>query len=121
MKIPENMRSPKDGDFFRNIAEHFQLIWKLWQDPRVNPLLKLLPLGAIVYLVSPLDMAVPVIDDVGVIWFFSYLFIELVPEDIVEEHRRSIRGTYFTSWKDKDGTDISEEDVQDAEFKEKFN
>ncbi|MFN2144332.1 MAG: hypothetical protein ACK2T7_03220 [Anaerolineales bacterium] len=121
MKIPKNMRSPKDGDFFRNIAEHFQLIWKLWQDPRVNPLLKLLPLGGIIYLISPLDMAIPVIDDVGVLWFFSYLFIELVPEDIVEEHRRSIKGTYFANWKEDDETQFSEEDVQDAEFKEKFN
>ena len=121
MKIPKDMRSPKDGDMFRNIAEHFQLIWKLWQDPRISPLLKLLPLGSIIYLISPLDMAVPVIDDVGVLWFFTYLFIELSPEDIVEEHRRSIRGTYNAKWKDDDETHISDEDIQDAEFTEKFN
>ena len=56
----------------------------------------------------------------GVIWFFTYLFIELAPEDIVEEHRRSISNTYYAKWKDDDETTISEDDVQDAEFQEKF-
>lgn len=120
MKNPKDMRPPKDGDFFRNVAEQAQLIWRLWRDPRVSPLLKLLPFGSLIYLVSPLDAMIPVIDDVGVIWFFTYLFIELAPEDIVEEHRRSISKTYYTKWKDDNETNISEEDVQDAEFQEKF-
>lgn len=119
MKTPQDKRSPKDGDFFRGLADHAQLIWKLWLDPRISPFLKLLPLGGIIYLISPLDMAVPVIDDVGVIWFFTYLFIELAPEEIVEEHRRSISNTYFSKWKDDNETTISEDDVQDAEFQEK--
>lgn len=121
MKNPKNLNKPKDGDFFRGIAEHLQLVWRLWKDPRINPLLKFLPLGSLVYLFSPLDMIIPVIDDIGVLWFFSYLFIELSPEEIVAEHRRDIAKTYQTKWKEQENEPkISEADIQDADFKEKI-
>lgn len=120
MKNPKDLKSPRDSAFFRGIADHFKLVWALWTDPRVSPLLKILPLGSIIYLVSPLDMVIPVIDDVGVMWFFTYLFIELAPEDIVEEHRRNIVHTVYREWKEtKDDVEFSEEDIQDAEFREK--
>ena len=53
------------------------------------------------------------------LWFFTYLFIELAPEEIVEEHRRKITNTIYTEWKDTDDVQFSEEDIQDAEFREK--
>ena len=119
MKNPKSLNTPRDGAFFRGIADHFKLVWALWTDPRVSPFLKILPLGSIIYLVSPLDIAIPVIDDVGVLWFFTYLFIELAPEEIVEEHRRKITNTIYPEWKDTDDIQFSEEDIQDAEFREK--
>lgn len=120
MKNPKDLKTPRDGAFFRGIADHFKLVWVLWTDPRVSPILKILPLGSIIYLISPLDMAVPVIDDVGVLWFFTYLFIELAPQDIVEEHRRNITHTIYREWKEKtEDVQFSEEDIQDADFREK--
>ena len=108
-----------EGGFVQGIADHLKLVWRLWMDQRVSPLLKLLPFGSLIYLVSPLDMAIPVIDDVGVIWFFTYLFVELCPEDIVTEHRMKIKSLVSADWKNVDIPDIKEEDIVDATYEEK--
>lgn len=110
----------KDGGFFRGVADQLKLIWYLWKDPRISPLLKLLPFGSIIYLISPLDIAIPVIDDVGVLLFFTNLFVELCPEDIVEEHRKTIRNTVRGEWAVKPEIEFSEEEISDAEFKDKI-
>jgi hypothetical protein len=105
--------------WLRGVADHFILVWRLWKDPRISPLLKLLPLGSLVYLVSPFDLPTP-IDDAGVIWFFTYLFIESCPPEIVAEHRAQITGTVDGRWQDSSsGRDIDEADVVDAEFRQK--
>lgn len=113
--------TPRDTNFFIGIADHLRLVWMLWNDPRISPFLKLLPIGSLLYLISPLDMAVPVIDDVGILWFFTYLFIELSPQDIVDEHRNTIRTTVSADWKkdEEEEFPFQEEDIQDAEFEEK--
>lgn len=121
MKDSKDLNNPRDGAFFRGIADHFKLVWALWMDPRINPLLKILPLGSILYLISPFDMALPVVDDVGLLWFFTYLFIELSPEEIVAEHRQKIASMIYSQWKESDSDEVqfSEEDIEDAEFTEK--
>ncbi len=108
----------KNSAFFRGVGDHFRLIWELWVDARINPLLKLLPLGSIIYFISPLDIAIPVLDDLGLFWLLTNLFIELSPEEIVEEHRQRITNTINREWKDVDDVQIDEEDIQDAEFTE---
>jgi uncharacterized membrane protein YkvA (DUF1232 family) len=119
MRNPNDLNRPRNGAFFRGIADHVRLVWALWLDPRISPLLKILPLGSIVYLISPFDMVIPLVDDVGVLWFFTYLFIELSPEEIVEEHRRKINHTIYREWKEKDDAGFTDEDIEDAEFTEK--
>lgn len=119
MRSPRKTEGPKDGAFFRGIADHFKLVWALWTDPRINPFLKILPLGSIIYLISPFDIVIPLVDDIGVLWFFTYLFIELSPEEIVEEHRQNIQNTVFRDWKETDDEPFSEEDIEDADFYEK--
>jgi hypothetical protein len=88
-------------------------------DKRVSPLLKVLPFASIIYMVSPLDIAIPVIDDIGVFWFFTYLFIELCPLEIVEEHRASIKSLIRGSWKKTDLPEFDEENIVDAHYEEK--
>jgi hypothetical protein len=118
MKNPKKVNLKSGENLFYNIAEHLKLVWKLWTDPRINPFLKLLPLGSIVYFLSPLDMVIPVVDDVGVLWFFTYLFVELCPPDIVEEHRHDIRSTVEGSVVE-DYPDINEDTIEDAQFRNK--
>jgi len=119
MKNPKNLQPPKDSNFFREIADYLKLVWLLWRDERVSPFLKILPLGSLIYMISPFDMIIPLIDDVGVAWFFTYLFVELCPEEIVEEHRQNIIRTIEREWKETTSYDFSEDDIEDAEFEEK--
>ncbi|MEN8240716.1 MAG: hypothetical protein ABFS17_02250 [Chloroflexota bacterium] len=118
MKNPKKVNLSSGDNLFFNIAEHLKLVYKLWLDDRINIFLKLLPLGSLVYMISPLDMVIPVIDDIGVLWFFTYLFIELCPEEIVEEYRQEIRSTVEGEMV-KDFPDIDEDSIEDAEYRAK--
>lgn len=87
----EQAREENEG-FFRSLYDELRLIARLLKDPRVNFLLKLLPIGALVYLFSPLDISpVNPLDDGLVLWLGGYFFIELCPDDVVEEHRKALR------------------------------
>ena len=119
MTGPKKIVDGNGGGFFQGIADHLKLVWRLWQDSRINPILKLLPFGSIIYVINPLDMIIPVVDDVGVVWLFTYMFIELCPQDIVEEHRAAIQTTVNAAWKEEDEIEIKEEDIIDADYKEK--
>ena len=87
----DQARRANEG-FFIGIYNNLRLIVRLMKDNRVSPLLKLLPIGALVYLVVPVDL-LPInpIDDGLVLWLGGYLFIELCPDDVVEEHREALK------------------------------
>jgi len=54
---PKRSLVPKSGGgFFQEIGMNLKLIVRLIRDRRVSPLLKLLPIGSLVYLVVP-DLA----------------------------------------------------------------
>jgi uncharacterized membrane protein YkvA (DUF1232 family) len=98
--------SPQGG-MTHDFVNRIKLIFKLMADSRVSPLVKLIPVGALVYLVSPVDivMGIPgisALDDAAVLWFGSSLFIELCPPEVVQEHRQEIESNL---------TDTSEEIV----------
>jgi uncharacterized membrane protein YkvA (DUF1232 family) len=83
------------GGMIRNFVSRLKLILKLMGDPRVSPWVKLVPIGAFIYLVSPVDiiMGIPgidALDDAAVLWIGSNLFIELCPPDVVAEHMRAL-------------------------------
>ena len=112
--------TPKDEGFFYGIASQIKLILRLMADPRVSPLLKLLPIGTLVYLVFP-DLAPGPIDDALVIGIGTYLFVELCPAEVVQEHKDAMKRVVAGQWKDSqsDETDIDEADVVEGEFQEK--
>lgn len=117
MNNGDRLQKDKRGGMFRGIADHLVLVWRLWTDSRVNFLLKLLPLGSLVYLVSPFDLPTP-IDDVGVIWAFTYLFIEMCPPHIVAEHRAAIEKRVEGHWKQPE-EEAPQGEIIDAEFRRK--
>jgi uncharacterized membrane protein YkvA (DUF1232 family) len=86
----ENATKSREG-VFGDLFNNFRLIVRLLKDRRVNFLLKLLPVGALIYLVSPLDF-IPInpLDDAVVLWLGGVLFIELCPDYVVREHRDSL-------------------------------
>jgi len=104
--------------FFGGLANQFKLVMRLMGDRRVSPFLKLIPAVSVLYFFFP-DLAPGPIDDALIIWLTTYLFVELCPPDVVEEHRKQIEGTLAGSWRDapdKQENKIDEGDIIDGEF-----
>jgi hypothetical protein len=94
-------KSPKGissytGGFFPEIGLRIKLVYKLMVDRRVNFFLKLLPVAAIVYWIVP-DIAPGPIDDALILWLGSYLFVELCPDEVVDEHMKKLRHVVFSA------------------------
>ncbi len=107
---------PRTGGVFQELTLKIKLILKLLGDKRVNPLLKILPIGSLVYLVMP-DIAPGPIDDAALIWLATYLFVELCPPDVVQEHLEAIKATrkVMDSYEETSQTDAQGE-VIDGEI-----
>jgi hypothetical protein len=90
-KEPKSI-TPYDGNFLQVFGERIRLILRLMADRRVNFLLKLLPLSSLAYAIWPIDIPTP-IDDVALIMFANYMFVEMCPPDVVEEHLTRLRNS----------------------------
>lgn len=90
-----------DSGFFQDLALRIKLILRLIGDRRVNPLLKLLPVGTIIYLFVP-DLVIGPLDDAAVIWLGNYLFVELCPPEVVSEHMRALTSVIDAEWREID-------------------
>jgi uncharacterized membrane protein YkvA (DUF1232 family) len=104
---------PSNGGFFDSLSLHFRLVFRLLADRRVSPWLKLLPIFSLVYLFFPEPLIGPIDDGAVIVGAFA-LFIELCPNDVVEEHKQALKGMSA----DSDDSDDSDEDVVDAEYRE---
>jgi hypothetical protein len=104
----------KGGGVFQGLALRIKLILRLLADPRVNPLLKLLPIGSLIYLIVP-DLAPGPVDDAAVVWLGAYLFVELCPPEVVNEHMAALKREVPGEWHDPLE---NEEEIIDAEFRE---
>ena len=107
-KRPSNLMIPPQGGVMRDIVLRIKLILHLMGDRRVNFLLKLLPIASLVYLFMPLDLVsgitLPVIgalDDAAVLWLGSYLFLELAPPQVVQEHMKQLSSNLETQQDDE--------------------
>jgi hypothetical protein len=114
---------PAKGGVFSDLLMRIKLIVRLMGDSRVNPLLKLLPVGALVYFIMP-DLVIGPIDDVAVMWLGGYLFIELCPPEIVQEHMQAISQVIPGTWensKEIDGNEAAgkENEIIEGEYWEK--
>ena len=111
---------PPQGGVIRDFVLRVKLIVRLIGDKRINPWLKVIPVAGLVYLISPFDLIpdimLPVIgelDDAAILWLTNYLFIEMCPPEIVQEHVKALSAN--TS-RDEDDEVIEAESV---EIKEK--
>ena len=97
-KKPMIAPDTQDPGFWKGLTQQIKLIMRLMGDSRVNPVLKVLPLGALAYLVWPGDlMPIIPIDDAIVIGVGFYTFVELCPDDVVAEHRAAIAAERATA------------------------
>jgi hypothetical protein len=116
--MPGNKKGPiqpYSGGFFNDISNHLKLVIRLLRDRRVNPLAKLIPVGTLAYLVIP-DLIIGPFDDAAIIGLGLFVFVELCPPEVVEEHRAALAGTISGEWRDPHQTE--QDDIVDAEFKD---
>jgi hypothetical protein len=103
----------QEGGVFHDLSKRVKLILRLLGDSRVHPLLKLLPIGSLVYLVIP-DIAPGPIDDAAVIWLGAYLFVELCPPDVVQEHMDELDRVVTGEWREPDEDQVVDADHRDV-------
>jgi hypothetical protein len=106
---------PSGGGFFHQLALRIKLVLRLMGDSRVSPLLKLIPFGALLYLIIPEPIVGPV-DDGAVLGIGLYLFVELCPPEIVDEHMRELTRVVPGEFRDPGGPDDDDGEVVDAEY-----
>lgn len=80
------------GGFIPELTLRIKLILRLIGDRRVSPLVKILPFASLVYLIVPADL-LPLLpfDDAAVLWISGAIFLELCPQNVVEEHMAALR------------------------------
>ncbi|HEY3344735.1 MAG TPA: hypothetical protein VGJ97_07395 [Anaerolineaceae bacterium] len=99
--------------FLHDISMRVKLILRLMGDSRVSPFLKLIPIGAVLYALWPIDIPGP-FDDAAVLLLGSGLFVELCPSAVVQEHMNQLHQTSPIDWEKEHPTG----DVVDGEFRE---
>jgi len=102
-QVPAELHPSQRVSTFRALYERAVLTWKLIWDRRVSFLPKLIPLLAVGYTISPLDLApalamgplapLGALDDIGILLLALGLFIEACPPDIVREYQRELGAT----------------------------
>lgn len=87
------------------LLKNLRLAWRLFRDPLVPGWIKLVPLGAILYVVLPADLVPDILlgfgqlDDLGVLLLALRAFIAVCPVQIVQRHlasMSSVEGSYRT-------------------------
>ena len=118
-KDPKSITPSQGGNIFQDVSMRIKLILRLMGDSRISPLAKMLPVGALVYLVFPFDIPTP-IDDALVVWLGTTLFVEMCPPEVVEEHMQALRNSVQGEWKESSAGARSytktDEDIIDAEY-----
>jgi len=115
-KKPSNLTVSQKGGVVRETINQFKLIFRLMGDSRVSIFAKLIPIGALVYLVSPLDAIyfpfLGPLDDAALLWLGTYVFTELCPPAVVEEHMKELVGNMNVNPQDEvvdaEATDVSD-------------
>lgn len=98
-----------------------RLVWRLLKEPRVSLFPKLIPVAALVYVLSPIDLLPDFIlglgqlDDFGILLLGIALFLELCPKEIVAEHRRALDAEWTASHPNENVIDGSYRVVHDEE------
>ena len=88
-----------DLNFWQEFWSQLRLVWFLFWDREVPIYLKLLPLLAVIYALSPIDLIPDVIlglgqlDDLTMLLVGGKVFIELAPPQVVAHHLKLMHGS----------------------------
>lgn len=110
-----------DPGFWRELWRQVRLVFQLLRDPEVPFYLKLLPIGAVLYVLFPLDFApdiYPVIgqlDDLTALLVGAKVFVELAPPHVVAKYTDRLQPQTGTAVQDNDDDQLKEAIIIDAE------
>ena len=109
-----------NNGMFRSLMLRLKLIVRLMGDNRVNPFLKLLPIGSLIYLLFPFDLisvipGVSALDDMAIVSLGAYLFIEFCPPDVVQEHMQHLTSNMDVIEGNDDVIDAETVDLDDKD------
>ena len=118
-KKSRNLVVPAQGGMIHDLVVRAKLILRLIGDRRVSFWAKLIPVGMVIYMVSPIDaiMAIPglnALDDAAVIGLGAYVFLELCPPAVVQEHMKALAGNL-----DDDSGDVVEGEATEVKDENK--
>jgi uncharacterized membrane protein YkvA (DUF1232 family) len=98
-KLPLQSDVKETAGFLGNMVRQACLAWHLLTDSRVPAWIKLIPVGAVVYLISPIDLipdflfpGVGELDDLAVLLLSVKALVDLSPPEVVRQHLDQIIG-----------------------------
>ncbi len=122
---PNQSLIPTQNSPLTELTLRLKLISRLLADRRVSIFLKIIPVGALAYLFSPVDLApnavlpvVGMLDDAAILWLASYAFLEMVPTDILKEHLRHLVSNNEIIDQAAQSESDKEDDIIDGEVRE---
>lgn len=122
---PNQSLIPTQNSPLTDLTLRLKLISRLLADRRISVFLKIIPVGALVYLFSPVDLVpnavlpvVGMLDDAAILWLASYTFLEMVPTDILKEHLRNLVSNNEIIDQAAQAEANKEDDIIDGEVRE---
>lgn len=122
-KKPSQSIIPSQGGVLQELTLRAKLMFRLMGDQRVSTWLKLIPVGALVYFISPVDLipaavvpGIGALDDVAILWLGYYMFLELCPPEVVRELAKNIisNSTIVEEVKKEEEVDIVDGEATDV-------
>ncbi len=101
-KNKSNKDKLSDPGFLSELWQQIKMVYYLMMDRDVPIYLKVVPLLALIYLISPIDfvpdafLGLGQMDDLAILLVGAKVFIELAPQNVVESYLRQMRGTEIT-------------------------
>ncbi len=98
-KIPSTSEIRETAGFAGGLLRQTRLAWRLLRDSRVPGWVKVIPIGALIYLLSPIDLVpglvlpgIGQIDDIVLLLLALKAFVDVSPPGIVREHLQQLLG-----------------------------
>lgn len=113
-------QSNSDSADIGNIWQQLQLVWQLIRDPETPTYLKLLPIGAVIYWIFPLEgLGIPVLatplDDIAILYAAVRGFINMAPPHLVARYTNQIGATNIVEGELVNDKDLDESIVIDPD------
>jgi uncharacterized membrane protein YkvA (DUF1232 family) len=116
---PSNSMVPSRNGMLHEVTLRAKLFFRLFADDRVSWWAKLIPMGALAYLISPVDLisvipGVSALDDVAILWMGYYTFIEMCPPEVVGEILKQLGSNNAMVDKTQPDDDVVDGEVVDV-------